>query len=104
MATRAVKYVVENFSHWSRNGYTERYSTITRTSDGKRLSFQHNGTSNVISGLAVLAGSYGHPAILDLDDNLVTFQEYQRATKDLPYFHGSGKKLAKQIRAAFRKV
>ena len=104
MATRAVKYVVENFSHWSRNGYTERYSTITRTSDGKRLSFQHDGTSNVLRGLAELAGSYGHPATLSLNDTDVSYREYQRAAKDLPYFHGSGKKMAKQLRAAFRKV
>lgn len=107
MSARAVKYVLETTAYWSRNGHSERFSTVTRTSDGKRVSFEHDGVSNVASGLASLTKSHGYPTVMVIDENWVNYRQYMARKGDrgsIPHFHGSGEQMAAQIRKAFRKV
>lgn len=104
MSAKAVKYVVEHVAYWSRNGHHERACTVTRTSDGKRISCVHDGESTVTSGLAVVCGkgASGFPAILSVRTADLNAREFRAFIDGLPYFKGSHETMAKQIRKAFR--
>ena len=102
MAKRAVKYVIKHYAYWSPNGHSSHASTVTRTSDGKRISFTHDGDSNAESGLWEMVGKY--PGVLSVGTTWLKCREYNEHVKGLPHFHGAGAEMAKQIRAAFRKA
>ena len=105
---RTVKYIVEPVAYWSKlSGTSEHACTVTRTADGKRVSFRADSESNVISGVRALIRDDTHawyPTVLTINTRWLPRKEFKAHTAEIPRFGGFGEDIAKQIRVAFRKA
>lgn len=77
-----VRFIVQSFSAWNRNGWSHRCAIITATATGKRLFVAHvGGDDNVRHAIGKVTGDANYPAILNLVTDVKT-REYQRLNRE----------------------